>query len=165
MKEYVVDHVIDCSPERYWVMWLDPDFARALLLDGLGYLDCTIEPVRSAGASKLRDMVVSPKVAIPKALRRAVGDRLVYAERGRLDTVAGRWTYDLSMPSFAAFSGQGEVRLAPLPDGRCTRTTRMAFTVKMPMIGGRIEATALENARTELDRGAAFVNRWLKDYG
>lgn len=159
MQEYVVDHVIDCSPERYWALWLDPDWSERFLIEGLGYLGCDIEPVRSQGDAQLRDMVVTPRVPIPKALRRAVGERLTYTERGRLE--GGVWRYDLSMAAFSAFSGRGEVRLAALPDNRCTRTTRMSFSVKLPMLGKRIEATAFDNAKVELDRGAAFINGWL----
>lgn len=159
MKELVAEHVIACTPERFWSLWFDPDWHRTYLIDGMGYLDCAIGPVRAEGEAKLRDMTVTPRVAIPRALQRVVGERLSYVERGRFD--GRRWSYTLSLAALSAFRGGGTVELEAQPDGRCRRIARMHFAVDMPVVGRKIAATAADNAAGELDRGAAYINRWL----
>ena len=36
MIEFTLRHSLDCSPDRHWDLFFDPDWTRSLLEDGLG---------------------------------------------------------------------------------------------------------------------------------
>lgn len=165
MIEFTLRHPLDCTPQRHWELFFDPEWTRSLILDGLGFQTCDIEPVRQEGTLKLRDMKVTPKLVLPGAVVKLVGDRLGYTEKGRYDETKQSWSYDMVLNVLTdKIRLGGVVTTEPLGKDRCTRVSRMWVEVKIFGVGGMVERAAEKNMRDGWTRSADWINRWLAEH-
>ncbi|MCA9709173.1 MAG: DUF2505 family protein [Myxococcales bacterium] len=165
MIEFTLRHPLDCTPARHWEMFFDPEWTRTLIIDGLGFRTCDVQPVRQEGTTRLRDMSVTPKIDVPGPVARLLGDKLGYTEKGKYDETAQRWTYQLVLNVLTEkIRMGGEVTLEPLGTERCTRVSKMWVDVKIFGLGGMVEKAAEKNMRDGWNRSAEWINGWLGDH-
>jgi hypothetical protein len=160
--EFTLRHPLDCTPERHWKLFFDPEWTRELIVDGLGFMSCDVRPVRQEGTTRHREMAVTPKLVIPAAVAKLLGDKLGYTERGSYDETKQKWTYQLVLNVLTEkIRMGGEVTIEPLGANRCTRVSKMWVEVKIFGVGGMIEKAAESNMRDGWDKSAAWINAWL----
>jgi len=160
--EFTLRHPLDCTPARHWQLFFDPEWTRTLIVDGLGFFSCDIDPVRQEGTLRRREMRVTPKLDIPAPVAKILGPKLGYTEKGSYDETKQQWTYKmvLNVLTERILIG-GEVSIEPLGADRCTRISKMWVEVKMLGVGGMIEKAAEKNMRDGWDRSAKWINDWL----
>jgi hypothetical protein len=160
--EFTLRHPLNCTPERHWQLFFDPEWTRELIVDGLGFMSCDVRPVRQEGTIRHREMAVTPKLVIPAAVAKLLGDRLGYTERGAYDETQQKWTYQLVLNVLTdKIRMGGEVTVEPLGADRCTRVSKMWVDVKLFGLGGMVEKAAESNMRDGWDKSAAWINAWL----
>lgn len=165
MIEFTLRHPLNCTPERHWTLFFDPEWTRTLIIDGLGFASCVVHPVRQEGAKRHREMAVTPKLELPAAVLRLVGDKLGYTERGTFDEAKQQWTYQLVLNVLTdKIRMGGEVTIEPLGSDRCTRVSKMWVEVKIFGVGGMVEKAAEKNMRDGWTRSADWINGWLADH-
>lgn len=165
MLEFTLNHGFECSTERFWALFFDPEWTRSLILEGLGFATCDIEPVVEAGGKKSRTMRVTPKLDIPAAVAKILGPKLGYTENGRLDVATGEWSYEivLSVMSDRIRMG-GKLRVDPDGPGRCKRRSSLWCEVKVFGVGGLIEKAAEKNMRDGWEKASVWTQRWLASH-
>ncbi len=165
MLEFTLRHELACTPARHWILFFDADWTKSLIIDGLGFDSCQVEPVVTDGDLRRRQMRVTPKVELPRAVAKILGDKLGYTERGEFDDRREVWRYELVLNVLSdKIRLGGEVTTEPKGDDRLTRVSKMWVEAKIFGVGGMIEKAAEKNMRDGWDRSAAWFNRWLADH-
>ena len=164
MIEFTLRHPLDCTPQRHWDLFFDPDWTKNLILEGLDFQTCDIDPVRQDGTKRLRDMRVTPKLVIPAAVAKMLGPKLGYTEKGTYHETTQTWSYRMVLNVLTEkIRIGGDVTIEPLGDDRCTRISKMWVEVKIFGVGGMVEKAAEKNMRDGWEKSAAWINRWLAD--
>lgn len=165
MIEFTLRHPLNCTPQRHWELFFDPEWTRTLIIDGLGFSTCDVRPVREQGDERHREMTVTPKLDVPAAVAKLLGPKLGYTERGTFHVAKERWTYQLVLNVLSEkIRMGGEVTVEPLGNDRCTRISKMWVEVKIFGVGGMVEKAAEKNMRDGWDRSAHWINGWLADH-
>jgi len=162
VKELTLHHEIHCSLERFWELFFDPAFTREMIVDGLGFASCDVDPVVADGPWQKRTMRVVPKIDVPAAVAKLLGPKLGYTEHGKLDTRTREWSYEivLSVLSDRIRMG-GKVRVDAAGANRCMRHSDLWVDVRILGLGGLVERAAEKNMRDGWDRSAAWMNKVL----
>lgn len=165
MLELTVVHELSCTPARFWDLFLEPDFTRAMIVDGLDFARCDIDPVKDKGTVKHRHMFVEPKVDLPGPVARLIGPKLGYDEYGELDTQTQVWTfhYRLSVLSERIRMG-GKLRVEAASAGKCKRIADLWVEAKIIGIGKMVERAAEKNMRDGWTRSATWMNGYLAEH-
>ncbi len=162
MIEFTLRHPLNCTPARHWALFFDPEWTRTLIIDGLGFSSCEVQPVKQEGTMRSREMAVTPKLVLPAAVLKLLGDKLGYTERATFDETKELWKYQMVLNVLAdKIRIGGEVTIEPLGADRCTRVSKMWVEVKIFGIGGMVEKAAEKNMRDGWSRSADWINGWL----
>ena len=165
MKKFTIVHEIQCTPERFWEVFFDPEFNRSLYLDGLRFTDFTIVE-QTPGPDIRRKVKGSPKIVLPGPIAKLIGDKFGYEEEGAFDAARGRWRWKMRpSPMGDKMRMEGELRVEPAGPGRCKRIAEIECEAKVFGLGGMIEATSEKETRGGWEGSAAYMNKWLRERG
>ncbi|MBC8074370.1 MAG: DUF2505 domain-containing protein [Deltaproteobacteria bacterium] len=160
LLEFSLDHAMRCSPERFWTLYLDPDFTRSLILDGLGFGACEIERVVDRDSVRTRSMRVTPKLDLPAVVAKLLGPRMGYTEHARLDTKTMSWSYEIVLSVLSDRIRMGG-KMHLVPDGEhCRRISKLWCEIRIFGVGGLVEKAAEKNMRDGWNRAAVWMNDW-----
>lgn len=148
------------------------------MLTDAGYLEARLAEIGGPGArlaSHERDdsgqvrfttRQFLPAAALPSAVRGMVGDQLRINRTetwhaAESDPINGTVSAEVvgspgSLTGRMALSGDG---------GSSELAIRLEATVALPLVGGKVEAMALENIQKLLDAEHRFTTAWLRDAG
>lgn len=161
MLEFTLHHPLRCSVDRFWTLFFDPAFTREMIVDGLGFASCDIDPIRDEGAIRRRDMRVTPKLDLPAAVAKLLGPRLGYTEHGRYTVATQSWSYDLILSVLSERIRMGGTVTVDGEGDRCTRHSKLWVEVRILGLGGLVERAAEKNMRDGWNKAAEWVNGWL----
>ncbi len=159
MKTVTSSFVVPCSAAAFWKVFLDERYTRALYLDEMHFKEVTVLELGD-DARKIR---VVPKLNLPGALQKLVGDTFSYEEHGTLDRAKNLWTWRM-VPKKELVATRGTVRVEPLGDDECRRHNEIVIEGKVFGLGGIIESTAEKEVRATLDKEALFLPRWIAEH-
>ncbi|MBX7083970.1 MAG: DUF2505 domain-containing protein [Nannocystaceae bacterium] len=163
MIEFTLLHDFDVTPAQFWALYLDPAFTRTLLLEGLGFGTAEIEPVVDRDGKRSRSMRVQPKLELPAAVAKVLGPKLGYTETGRLDVARSEWSYEIAMSVLTErIRLGGRMKVEPLGERRCHRTSVLWVEVRILGVGGLIEKAAEKNMRDGWEKAAVWVADWIR---
>ena len=165
MRRFTLTHNINCSAPRFWEVFFDRDFNTALFLDELRFpVYDIIEQTNDDGIIK-RHIRATPKMNMPKAVMKVLGDSFSYEEHGIFDPTTEIWTFEMIPSTLAAkLRNAGTVRCEAIDDTHCRRIATMESEAKIFGIGGLIESSGLKELRIGWNQSAEFLNRWLADH-
>jgi hypothetical protein len=165
---YTIRHTIETDVDTFWnKLFFDPEFNRALFVEALGFPTYEILEDRKEPSGVVhRRVECVPKVELPAAARRVLGDTAGYTEVGRFDPVARKYFVDV-LPKMAAdkIKTKSEVSVEARGDKRCERIVMVDNTVKIFGIGTFVEGYIEQQTRDLYNRGADFTNQWIKNHG
>jgi hypothetical protein len=157
MKTVTGSAVLPCSVETFWKTFLDENYTRTLFLEELQFRE--VEFLERTDTS--RKIRVVPKINLPGALQKLVGDSFAYEEHGTLDRGKNEWTWRM-VPRKEIVATRGRVRLEAVGEGQCRRNDEVTIEGKIFGLGGVIESTAEKEVRASWAKEAAFMTRWLE---
>lgn len=169
MKTVSESVLLPCSPERFWQLFLDESYMRALFLEALEFKDFSVLELTDT-ARKIRAV---PKLKLPTVIDKLVGDTFAYEEHGTLDRAQSLWTWRMVQPAKLdpkakarkeLVSTRGTIRVEPAGDGQCRRTDDVVVEAHVFGIGGIIESTVDKEVRSAWTRELAFLRRWLSTH-
>ncbi len=165
MRKFTVTHEIDCTPEAFWKVFLDPDFNKALFLKGLEFPGYEMLDLQESEGEVLRKVRIQPNVNAPGPVKKLLGDRFEYVEDGRLDRKSQKWTWTTT-PSAAKgkLRSEGTLTLEAIGEDRCRRMAEIMVEAKVFGIGSLIEGNFEKELKNGWEKSAAFMNRWLADH-
>jgi Protein of unknown function (DUF2505) len=159
MKTVTATAVLPCTPDTFWKIFLDERFTRALFIDELQFKELTVLELTDS-ARKIR---VVPKVNLPGALQKLVGDSFAYEEHGTLDRAKNEWSWRM-VPRKEIIATRGKTRVEPVGDGQCRRSDEVTIEGKIFGLGGIIESTAEKEVRNSSQKELALFTRWLEQH-
>ncbi|EDM78949.1 SsrA-binding protein [Plesiocystis pacifica SIR-1] len=155
-------HEINCTPERMWELFFDDQYNIDQYVGSLGFTKCEILDKQDDGEVLRRRMECIPKIDMPRAIQKVVGDRTGYIESGEWTRSTGEWRWSLNLFAFGEkLRVGGTMRLEPLPGGRCKRVTPFEVEAKVFGIGKIVEKTSADNIVKGWNDSAAFANQYV----
>jgi len=143
-----------------WGHLLDVDFQRRIHLEGLGFQKYELESQDERGDVMHRVAQVIPRVDMPKALTKVLGDSIGYKEFVTFDRVKKDWKWHLKMsgPGAKIHVG-GTIELLPgRNESGCIRRTHFEVECKIFGVGGLIEKTVKTETLANYEKAAVFIN-------
>lgn len=164
MQRHELVHEIHCLPARMWELFFDDAFNIQMYCEGLGFPKCEIAEKRERGDVLYRRMEMVPKIEVPKALAKVIGDRVGFTELGEWHRSKGVYEYKLILAALGdKVRIEGTMRLTAQGVDHSRRTTNFEVESKVFGIGGLLEKTSAENVITGWNSSAGWINRWLAD--
>ena len=164
MRQISQTSLLPCTTNAFWTLLLDPAYARALFLDGLGFRG--FEVLESGTTS--RKLRIVPAMNLPSVLAKIVGDAFAYEEHGVLDRARGVWTWEMIRPLRSPLpeivATRCTMRVEPAGDGQCKRTEEIVIEGKLFGLGRVIEAAAEKETRAAWAKELPFLTRWLAEH-
>ena len=160
-----VEHHIDCTPERHWQLYLDEEFTKQLLTEGLGYSTPEITAVRDDDDELKRDMKVEPALELPPRIQKMMKGKMGYTEKGRFDKKKERFFLEHTTAALGdKLHLSGEFHVEPTGEGKCKRYAIIRVDVRVFGIGSLLEKVIERNIHKGWNSSAAFMNRYLADH-
>ncbi len=160
----VIRDPYDVPPEAFWGrMFFDPAYNQSLYTEGLGFESLEIlEDAVTPDGSRRRRMRVRPRLDMPAAVKKLVGEKVTYVEEGTFDAAAGTFRSRIVPSSLAdRIRIETVMRLEPRGAGACERIAEAEVEVRVLGLGGLVEKFIEKSLRDNYAKGAAFSNRWL----
>jgi uncharacterized protein DUF2505 len=158
-----VHHAINCTPEAFWELYLDPDFTRRLHLEGLGSTSVEVlSQETDADGIVRRRLRYGQRPDAPGPVRKLFGDEVVTTEDGTFDPARGLWSFTLIPGTLADKTNlHGTMRLREASGGASDQEFTLEAKVKMLGVGGIVEKFIERQARDSQAKAAAYVNQQL----
>lgn len=159
MPHFTLRHDLPLTPERYWALFFDRDF-NAGLYAFLEFPSWDIVEQRETPEAITRVVRAVPKMDLPAAVAKVMGDSFSYTEEGRFDR--GTRTYRMEMkPSVlqGKLRNEAVMRCEPLGADQCTRVVEVTAEAKVFGIGGLIESAIEKNHRAMWARSVEYYRR------
>jgi hypothetical protein len=164
MRKFTLRHSINCSTDRFWEVFFDRDFNLTLFRDALGFPEFDIIEQTEKDDELVRVVRGRPKMNMPKAVMKLLGDSFGYEETGRLDRKTQQWSWTMKPNQLAdKLHNSGRLWVEPAGDDKCTRIAEMESGAKIFGLGSLIEKSTEAEFRTGWDASAVFMNKWLAD--
>lgn len=162
MQRHTLDHELHCTPERIWPLYFEDAFNVEMYERGLGFPSCKIVERRDEGDKLFRRMQMTPKLEMPKAVTKIVGDRVGYEETGEWVRSEGAYHWRLLLAAFGdKLRVAGTMRFVAHGDGHCRRLVEFEVDAKMFGIGKLVEKTAAQNTIEGWHNSAKWINDYL----
>lgn len=159
---YNFSHEFDIDAERYWKIFLSDEFTEDLYRD-LRAKERVKLTQTDDGKTFYRVQRITPHTTIPGFMSSIVQGGLSYTEIDTLDWATNTMQVVIEMESMKdRFSMQGLYKVIPLDGGsRVRRDFTGDIKVDIPIIGGKIEKTVLEQTRDGYETAAHTTRRWI----
>lgn len=162
MHEFTLHHDLEISADDFWILFMDPDFTRELIVEGLGFARCDLGEVEERDGKRHRTAFVEPKIDVPGPVAKLLGPRLGYTETAYLDPEAGVWTFELKLSVLAErIRLGGKMKIEPRGDERCERIVDLWTDVRIFGIGKMVEKAAEKNLRDGWGNAATWMNQYF----
>lgn len=162
MLVYRPRHEIDCTPDRFWELYLDDEFQRRMFVDGLGWLPPTITHGADSEDEFQRTMEANPKVLISGPVARLIKHTLGFVETASFDKAERVFRMKHRTNIFGdKVRLQGEFRVEPVGEHRCRRVARLEVEAHVFGVGRLLEKAVEINMKKGWDDSAVFFNRWV----
>jgi hypothetical protein len=162
MQRHQLDHEIHCAPARLWELYFDDDFNIEMYERGLGFPSCKILERRDDGNKLHRRMALVPKLELPAAVAKIVGDKVGFEEIGDWVRSEGLFRWHLVLAAFGEkVRVQGTMQVVEHGASYCRRVVEFEVEAKMFAVGKLIEGTAADNTISGWNNSAKWINSYL----
>ena len=166
--QFTVKHRFETDSDTFWnKIFFDDDYNRSLWLDYLKFSDYRILSFeREDNGTIRRRLEVAPRVEIPKAIKKVLGDSANYVEEGSFDPDNKKWHF-VVIPHVASnkIKTRGELWVEPIGEKRIERICVVNTEVKVFGVGRLVEEMIEKQTRTSYDQASVFTNKWISDKG
>lgn len=166
MKQLRQSWGLPCGVDRFWEVFFEDAYSRALYLEGLqfkGYRVISLEETS-------RKLHLSPKLNVPGPVAKLIGDSFAYEQHGSFDRAAGLFSWRMVQPGDVkgkpgAITSSGTIRVTADGADRCTRTDQVTVSASVFGLAGMIESAMEKELKSSWDTEIAFFKRWIAERG
>jgi hypothetical protein len=166
--QFTVKHNLETDSDTFWdKIFFDDEYNRSLFLDYLRFSDYRVLSLeREDNGTIRRRLEIAPRVEIPKAIKKVLGDSANYVEEGSFDPIAKKWNF-VVIPHVASnkIKTHGEMWVEARGEKRVERICVINTEVKVFGIGRLVEEIIEKQTRSSYDQAAVFTNKWIRDKG
>lgn len=153
-----LEHRFECSPEQYWAIVGDHEVDLEMAKASDGEYELLFEETVDEVTTRRQRLIMNRE--LPSAMVKVLGtNRIGYELETRIDHKASRseWTITpLVLPD--RVSGAGVAVVTATKDG-CLRVIEGDLTVRVPLIGRKMEERLVADVAGSYDRGAEIIRR------
>lgn len=162
-----IEHVIECSEDTFWSMFLDEKYNQALFQGYLKFPLWRVSSLEDGEPVMKRVVEVEPYVAdLPGAIKKVLGENIRYREEGKYDKQKRRYEVEVVPARLAdKIFVKGVQSTQALGPKQCKRVFEIEVTVKIFGVGGMIEKRIISDLQRSYDLGAKFQNRYIAENG
>jgi hypothetical protein len=165
MRKVTFRHEIHCSVDRFWKVFFDREFNRSLFVDKLKFPEYEVLEQTDHDGAVHRRVRGRPKMNVPAAVAKVLGDRFGYEEEGRFDPKAQKWSWKMKTNTLTdKLHNSGTVTVEKAGEDKCVRVSEIEMEAKVFGLGGLLEKTTEEEYRTGWEASARFMNEWLANH-
>ncbi|MBN1652811.1 MAG: DUF2505 family protein [Deltaproteobacteria bacterium] len=166
--QFTIRHTFESDPDTFWnKLFFDDDYNRALCQDHLQFsLYRVLSFVREENGVIRRRLEIAPRVEIPTAIKKALGDSANYVEDGSFDPAAGIWRF-VVIPHIASnkIKTEGTLWVETRGERKIERICNINTEVKIFGIGKLLEDLIEKQTRASYDQAATFTHGWIRERG
>ena len=157
-----VRHIFNCDMDTYWAMFWDPRYAEKIEQETGVRREVLWE--RHEGPVKVYRVRFTPDAELPSAVAKLTGSKkLIYEQENRLNTE----THTMEWQVFPAVAkdkveAKGTMVMRTVGD-TVERTVDGDISVRVPIIGRRIEKAIMESVSSSYERAAEITRSWLSE--
>jgi hypothetical protein len=166
MADARIEHLIHCSDDRFWTVFFDAEYNKALFLGELAFESWKLVSLDDKGDRIERVVDVVPRVGdLPGPLKKLAEGGAGYRERDVFDKKTKRMTLNVEPTVLhGKLTISGTMRTEPVGEGQCRRIYDTSVVAKVFGIGGLIENRIIQDVRASYDKAAVFTNKWVKEH-
>jgi hypothetical protein len=168
MAQIRAEHIFNATEDTYWgKIFFAEEYNRRLHLEALRFLEWREVRVEDKGDYVERTVEVVPRVGeLPGPIKKLIGDRIGYVERGIYDKRARRYRITVTPSRLAdKLTITGELFTEPAPEGRCRRIYLGRVEARIFGVGGLLEKLIVSDLEKSLETSARFTNQYIKEKG
>ena len=157
-----VQHIFNCSMDTYWAMFWDSDYSARIEKET--GVQREVLWMREEGPIKIYRVKFTPEGDLPAPIAKVTGTKkLVYEQENRLNTETHSMEWQV-FPTVATdkVTAKGVMNMREHPNG-VERTVTGDVTVRVPLIGKRIEKLILNSVVTSYEHAADITRKWLSE--
>ena len=152
------------SKKTFWEsVYFNEDYTQGLFLEGMNCESFEILSQSGSAGTKLERQIKStPRVDMPKALKKVLGDAVSYTESGTFDASTGRYTFKVAtsaLPDKIKISGIYWVE--EVGDNEVERVCELTFEVKVFGVGKLVEQFIAQSYVENQQNADAFTAAWI----
>lgn len=159
-----IKHRFPVSKKTFWEsVYFNPDYTQGLFLKGMDCVEFEVVSESGCVADGIkRCMKSTPRIEIPKAVKKVLGDAISYTESGTYDATTGRYTFHV-VPS--ALPGKIKIKgiywVEEVGENEVERVCELSFDVKIFGVGKLIEQFIAKSYVDNQEKAAAFTKAWI----
>lgn len=162
-KMHIEDR-FECSAKTLLELILDSTHDDAAM-EAIGMRRELVEE-RETAKGKIEVVKITPSSDLPAFMKKVVGGSNSYVE-------TREWDYEKMVNRWSEKTGfaqdkvdiRGTFTIRPSGDTTCIRAVDGDVTVRVPLIGKKIEGFIIDSTKETFRKSTAFTKRWLKDKG
>ncbi len=161
--QFTLSHQYGIPAERFWDdVFFDDGYNEQLYGEGLRFEAFDIQQFeRREDGTAYRRVRVTPRLVMPKPVKKIFGDSVSYVEEGRLDT-RGHFVTTIIPNRMADKIHIGtDMWLEPRGAERCERFARFEVKVRAFGLGKILERFFEKTMRDSYEAAASFTNDWI----
>ena len=165
---FTVRHAYAMSPDDFWSkMFFDDAFNAELYEKALNFEKYEIvERIEPGDGQLIRSARIVPRLDMPAPIRRLVGGRVWYFERGRFDPETRSWETLLEVPALGdKLDVRTRMHLQPRANGGSDRVLDVQVRTRIFGIGKLVEGFLERAMRDSYRKAADFTNNWWGEHG
>ena len=164
--QYTITDDFKTSAEHYWEVFFDDAYNEALfrhLRIGRQLLECTREGEGDSLVIRRRQ-ILTPQREAPKIIKKLIKGAISYTENNIFTARDNRIQVE-TIPGFAAdkLTTRGIYRLEVLGPKQVRRIFEGECTCRIPLVGGKIERTIVDEVVDSYRQTTDFTRRWLAE--
>ena len=158
-----IEDTFNCSAQKLYDMLADDAFDTELMKAIEIGKELIEKEDRAEGPYyKIR---LSPSTEdLPKFMAKAVGNKSAYVEERAWNASKRSNTWKI-IPDFSVgkVNIEGTLSIKPAGEDKCVRVVEGEFTVKVPLIGGKIEKYIIKQTEETFEKNTAYCNKYLAE--
>jgi hypothetical protein len=153
----------DCTPEQFWALYFDPDFAVRLHLEALGSTSAEIVSQEGDLTNGLvRTLRYGQRPPMPGPVRKLFGEEVVTTEVSTYDPATSTTTFTMTPGTMADKTHiDGSIAFA-VKDGGTVETFTLEARVKIFGVGPVVERFVESQARAMQEKSVEFMKSQLE---
>jgi len=165
MASFTMTHDIECDLDRFWTLFFDKEVTQALYKH-LGFPKWELVDQKEDDKEIVRVVKAQPKLEMPGAVKKVLGESFGYTETGKFDKAAKKYTFDIKPSALEGkLTNRGSVRAEAVSGGNKTkRVVEIFLEAKVFGIGGMIESITEKQTKDGWNESARYLNDWIKKH-
>ncbi|MBT6176475.1 MAG: DUF2505 family protein [Deltaproteobacteria bacterium] len=159
-----IKHRFPVGKKVFWEkVYFDADYTKGLFLEGMNCESFEVLSESGSVDTKLvRAIKSTPRVEMPKALKKVLGDAISYTESGTYDSSTGRYSFEVktsALPDKIKISGIYWVE--EVGENEVERICELTFEVKVFGVGKLVEQFIAQSYVENQQNADAYTAAWI----